>query len=153
APSPIGDLLLIADDEGLREIHFPPALPPRDARRGYGRLAPVISQLAEYFAGNRRQFDVSVVLHGTPFQLAVWHMLQRIPYGETRSYTDVARSIGRPDAVRAVGTANGTNPIPIIVPCHRVVGADGSLTGFGAGIGVKRRLLDLESGIGMDGGL
>ena len=147
APTPIGDLLLIAGEEGLLEVRFPPALPPRDAPRGYGRLAPVIQQLAEYFAGDRKQFDVPLALRGTTFQLEVWHALQRIPYGETRSYADLARSIGRPAATRALGTANGANPIPIIIPCHRVIGSNGSLTGFGGGIDVKRRLLDLECGI------
>jgi methylated-DNA-[protein]-cysteine S-methyltransferase len=110
-------------------------------------LAPVLRQLAEYFAGDRKQFDVPLAPRGTPFQLEVWRMLQRIPYGETRSYADIARSIGRPAATRAVGAANGANPIPIIIPCHRVIGTNGALTGFGGGIAVKRRLLDLEAGL------
>ena len=147
APSPIGNLLLIANEEGLLEVHFPPALPPRDAPRGYGRLSPVIRQLAEYFAGTRKQFDVPLALRGTTFQIEVWRALQQIPYGQTRSYTEIARWIGRPAATRAVGGANGANPIPIIVPCHRVIGMDGSLTGFGGGIAIKRRLLDFEAGI------
>jgi methylated-DNA-[protein]-cysteine S-methyltransferase len=107
----------------------------------------VIQQLAEYFAGTRKQFDLPLALRGTPFQIEVWNTLRRIPYGETRSYEDVARTIGRPTATRAVGAANGANPIPIIVPCHRVIGKNGGLTGFGGGIAVKRRLLDLECGV------
>ncbi len=107
----------------------------------------MIQQLAEYFAGERKQFDVPLALRGTPFQLEVWRALQRIPYGETRTYADIARAIGRPTATRAVGGANGANPIPIIIPCHRVIGSNGGLTGFGGGIDVKRRLLDLEAGV------
>ena len=141
-----GDLLLVANEEGLLRVHFPPAHPPVDAPRDDARLAPVIRQLAEYFAGERKQFDVRLALRGTPFQLEVWNTLLRIPYGETRTYADIARAIGRPTATRAVGAANGANPIPIIIPCHRVIGKDGGLTGFGGGIGVKRRLLDLECG-------
>jgi methylated-DNA-[protein]-cysteine S-methyltransferase len=147
APSPIGDLLLVASEEALLEVHFPPSRTPDDAPRDDMRLAAVVGQLAEYFAGTRKQFDVSLAPRGTAFQLEVWRMLQRIPYGETRSYADVARSIGRPSATRAVGAANGANPIPIIIPCHRVIGTSGSLTGFGGGIAVKRRLLDLEAGL------
>ena len=146
APSPIGDLLLVANEEGLLEVHFPPALPPRHSERSFGKLAPVIRELAEYFAGARKQFEVPLAMRGTPFQLDVWRALQRIPYGETRSYEQIAHSIGRPTATRAVGAANGANPIPIIVPCHRVIGKNGALTGFGGGIPVKRTLLDLECG-------
>jgi len=147
APSPIGDLLLMASEEGLVRVEFPPSRPPDDARRDDTRLAAVVGQLAEYFAGTRKQFDVALAPRGTAFQLEVWRTLQRIPYGETRSYADIARSIGRPTATRAVGAANGANPIPIIIPCHRVIGTSGSLTGFGGGIAVKRRLLDLEAGL------
>ena len=146
AASPIGDLLLIAAGEGLLEVHFPPATPPATSMPDDARLAPVIRQLDEYFAGTRTQFDVPLALRGTPFQIEVWRALQRIPYGETRTYAAIAREIGRPAATRAVGAANGANPIPIIVPCHRVIGSNGSLTGFGGGIDVKRRLLALESG-------
>jgi methylated-DNA-[protein]-cysteine S-methyltransferase len=148
APSPIGDLLLVASEEGLVRVEFAGAVAPDDAPRDDKRLAPVLRQLAEYFAGDRTDFDIKLAPRGTPFQLDVWRTLQRIPYGETRSYADIARSIGRPTATRAVGAANGANPIPIIIPCHRVIGSNGSLTGFGGGIGVKRRLLDLESGLG-----
>ncbi|MGZ8829494.1 MAG: methylated-DNA--[protein]-cysteine S-methyltransferase [Thermoanaerobaculia bacterium] len=149
APSPIGDLLLVASEEGLVRVEFAGAAAPDDAPRDDKRLAPVVRQLAEYFAGERTDFDITLAPRGTPFQLDVWRTLQRIPYGETRSYADIARSIGRPTATRAVGAANGANPIPIIIPCHRVIGSNGSLTGFGGGMGVKRRLLDLESGLGM----
>ena len=148
APSPIGDLLLVASEEGLVRVEFAGAVAPDDAPRDDKRLAPVLRQLAEYFAGDRTDFDIKLAPRGTPFQLDVWRTLQRIPYGETRSYADIARSIGRPTATRAVGAANGANPIPIIIPCHRVIGSNGSLTGFGGGMGVKRRLLDLESGLG-----
>jgi methylated-DNA-[protein]-cysteine S-methyltransferase len=148
APSPVGDLLLVASEEGLVRVEFPPAHPPDNAPRDSRRLASVLRQLAEYFAGDRKEFDVPLAPRGTPFQLEVWRTLQRIPYGETRSYADIARSIGRPAATRAVGAANGANPIPILIPCHRVIGTSGALTGFGGGIAVKRRLLDLESGVG-----
>jgi methylated-DNA-[protein]-cysteine S-methyltransferase len=146
APSPVGQLLLVAIEEGLLRVHFPPALPPGDAQRDDWRLAPVASQLDEYFAGRRRRFDVPLAPRGTAFQLEVWRALQQIPYGETRTYAGIARAVGRPAAIRAVGSANGANPIPIIIPCHRVIGSNGSLTGFGGGIDVKRRLLDLEAG-------
>ena len=149
APTPIGDLLLVANEDGLLRVEFPTKW--RTAAPGCpdsgGPLSSTIGQLAEYFAGSRTQFDIRLALRGTPFQLEVWRALQQIPYGETRSYADIARSIGRPAATRAVGAANGANPIPIIVPCHRVIGSNGSLTGFGGGIAVKRRLLDLEAGI------
>ena len=144
-----GDLLLVAKEEGLLRVHFPPARPPLDAVRDDERLAPVLQQLSENFAGDRKQFDVPLVLLGTPFQMEVWRMLQNIPYGETRTYADIARSIGRPTASRAVGAANGANPIPIIIPCHRVIGTNGDLTGFGPlyrarfsfGLGTSRALL------------
>ena len=101
-------------------------------------------QLSEYFAGQRKQFDIPLAAGGTEFQQAVWESLRRIPYGELCSYGDIARKIGRPKAVRAVGAANGRNPIPIIVPCHRVIGSNGTLTGFGGGLALKRELLALE---------
>lgn len=104
----------------------------------------VASQLFEYFAGSRRQFDVELAPKGTPFQLAVWNELLNIPYGRTISYSELAGRIGKPSAVRAVGAANGANPIPVIVPCHRVIGANGSLTGYGGGIARKQWLLALE---------
>jgi methylated-DNA-[protein]-cysteine S-methyltransferase len=101
-------------------------------------------QLGEYFAGRRKEFDLPLVLHGTDFQVSVWKALQSIPAGETRTYGDIAALIGRPKACRAVGMANNRNPIPIIVPCHRVIGRDGSLTGYGGGLPVKQYLLELE---------
>ncbi len=109
-------------------------------------LGQTARQLDSYFAGELRYFDLPLRPEGTPFQLRVWEELRRIPYGETRSYREVARAIGSPEAVRAVGAANGQNPIPIVVPCHRVIGANGKLTGFGGGLDVKRLLLDLEAG-------
>jgi O-6-methylguanine DNA methyltransferase len=110
-------------------------------------IPEVRRQLAEYLAGQRRAFDVPLELGGTEFQRLCWEELLRIPFGETRTYGEQARRIGRPDRARAVGAANGANPIAIILPCHRVIGADGSLVGFGGGLETKRRLLDLESGI------
>ena len=141
ADTPIGPLLLLASDEGLHTIHF-----HERSARGDRQLDDVRRQLDEYFAGKRKTFDVRLAPSGTDFQLAVWRALQSIPYGETRSYSQIANRIGRPSAVRAVGAANGANPIPIIVPCHRVIGANGSLTGFGGGLPTKRFLLDLEAG-------
>jgi O-6-methylguanine DNA methyltransferase len=108
------------------------------------RLASLAEQLAAYFAGGLREFTTPLDLRGTPFQVKVWQAAHRIPYGEVRSYAAVAAAIGSPRAVRAVGAANGTNPVPIIVPCHRVIGSNGSLTGYGGGIELKRRLLELE---------
>lgn len=146
--SPIGDILVAGDADGLKFVGFP---------SGKGRLEPepswqldnegfedVKKQLGEYFAGTRTRFDLKLAPNGTPFQLQVLDALQQIPYGETRSYLDIATGIGKPKAVRAVGAANGRNPLPIIIPCHRVIGADGSLTGFGGGLPTKRFLLDLE---------
>ena len=148
--SPIGDILIAGDADGLKFVGFP---------GGKGRLEPEASwqldneafedvrkQLGEYFAGTRKRFDLQLAPHGTPFQLQVLDALQKIPYGETCSYLDIANRIGKPKAVRAVGAANGRNPLPIIIPCHRVIGADGSLTGFGGGLPTKRFLLDLERG-------
>jgi len=145
APAPIGNLLLIADEEGLLRIEFPPASPPDEVSLDEERLMPVIRQIGEFFAGRRKTFDVRIALRGTAFQLEVWRALLCIPYGETRSYAEIAKSIGRPTATRAVGAANGANPVPIIVPCHRVIGSYGSLTGFGGGIDVKRWLLNFEA--------
>jgi O-6-methylguanine DNA methyltransferase len=109
-------------------------------------LAPYLRELEEYFAGERRTFTIPLDLRGTPFQLACWHALLKIPYGETCSYADIARVIGHPKAFRAVGMANNRNPLAIIVPCHRVIAAGGSLCGYGGGLDIKRRLLDLEQG-------
>ncbi len=115
-----------------------------DERAGAAVFEPIAGQLDEYFAGRRRVFDLPLALRGTPFQLAVWEELQRLPFGATCTYTELARRVGRPAAVRAVGRANATNPVSLVVPCHRVVGTDGTLTGYGGGLGVKRALLELE---------
>ena len=149
ADSPIGELLLLGDARTLRGLHM------QDGRQAV-RLEPewrhsdepfnaVLEQLREYFAGRRFRFDVSLGLRGTPFQLLVWNALPEIPYGETLTYGELARRIGRPAAARAVGLANGSNPISIIVPCHRLVGADGTLVGYGGGLGRKQFLLSLEA--------
>jgi len=154
--SPCGPLLCVVDEAGaVVRIEF---VKGRESQRitewlrtagaeiveDASRTAEVRRQLAEYFAGERREFDLRLAPEGTPFERAVWAELARIPFGETRSYGEIARTLGRPDAARAVGRANGANPIPIVVPCHRVIGADGSLTGFGGGLDVKARLLELE---------
>ncbi|MEM7139731.1 MAG: methylated-DNA--[protein]-cysteine S-methyltransferase [Actinomycetota bacterium] len=149
--SPIGVLTLIGSDAGLTHVLFEgqePAdvgladdLPEVDDDP---TLEQAASQLAEYFAGARQGFDVPLDLRGTDFQVEAWRALAEVPYGETRSYAEQAEAIGRPGAFRAVGSANGRNPIPVILPCHRIVGADGSLTGFAGGLDTKRRLLDLE---------
>ena len=115
---------------------------PRDEVDAFVQAA---KQLRAYFAGERQTFDLPLAPHGTEFQQSVWSELQRIPYGETTTYSKIAERIGRPAAVRAVGAANGANPIPIVIPCHRVIGASGSLTGFGGGLDVKRRLLAMEA--------
>jgi methylated-DNA-[protein]-cysteine S-methyltransferase len=142
--SPIGPLTLTERDGALVRLSFGahgPCDPPTPLlRRATG-------QLNEYFAGTRREFDLPLAPSGTEFQLTCWRALREIPYGETRSYGEQATRIGRPDRARAVGAANGANPIAVIVPCHRVIGADGSLVGFGGGLETKRRLLDLEAGI------
>ena len=147
--TPIGPLLLAGGADGLSAISFArngvPAEPPEGSVERREPFAEAIGQLERYFARELRSFELTLKPRGTPFQLRVWEALRAIPYGETRSYAEVARAIGKPDAVRAVGSANGANPIPIIVPCHRVLGSDGSLTGFGGGLRVKRFLLDLES--------
>lgn len=148
-PSPIGPLLLTASDGALTGLHMAPhPRLPGSAVRDPDALADAAAQLAEYFAGERRAFELPLAPSGTPFQLRVWEELRAIPYGETRSYSELAAAVGRPSAVRAVGAANGRNPIAVIVPCHRVIGADGSLTGFGGGLERKRALLELEAGIG-----
>jgi len=147
-PSPVGRLLLVADRGGLRQIRFErerhPHVQPADWIRASAPLAFARAQLEEYFAGTRQRFELPLHPLGTPFQLAVWQELGRIPYGVTISYGELARRIGKPAAMRAVGAANGRNPLPIVLPCHRVIGADGSLTGFGGGLPTKHFLLTLE---------
>ncbi len=147
--SPVGPLLLVGDSNALRLVSFESskhAAPPQaDWKRDGAPFAEVVRQLQAYFRGELREFDVPLALEGTEFQLRVWNALRGIPYGETISYLQLAERIGNPKAVRAVGLANGSNPIPIIVPCHRVIGSDGSLTGFGGGLSTKKKLLELES--------
>jgi len=142
-PAPFGEILVAKDGDAVVEIGFHPGDVPW--QRDDDAVADVAAQLDAYFRGKRRSFELLLAPRGTEFQQLVWQALQRIPYGETRSYSDIAREIGRPAAVRAVGAANGANPIPIVIPCHRVVGSNGSLTGFGGGIETKRWLLALES--------
>ena len=146
--SPIGRLLLVMSGQGLRRVHFensrhPFRLDP-EWERGPGALHEARVQLKAYFAGKLKQFDLPLAPEGSEFQQQVWLELLRIPYGATTSYGEIARRVGDPTASRAVGAANGQNPLAIIVPCHRVIGADGSLTGYGGGLPVKRFLLDLE---------
>jgi len=146
--SPLGPLYAVASLEGLRVLQWRApavALRPPEAGAEEALLRAVEDQLAAYFAGERRAFDVPLDPVGTEFQRAAWSALRRIPYGETRTYAEQAAAIGRPRAVRAIGAANGRNPIPIIVPCHRVIGSDGTLTGFAGGLEAKRFLLALES--------
>lgn len=141
--SPIGPLTLVSGADGLRSIVFG-GQAPDGAELDARAHASVVSQLNEYFRGQRRAFDIPLAPHGTPFRRSVWRQLLRIPFGETRTYGDIARAMGNPGAARAVGMANHDNPIPIVIPCHRVVGADGSLTGYAGGLDVKARLLAME---------
>lgn len=152
--SPLGDLLAVGEDRAggvaLHGLYFAGApharrAVPDGAREDASAFAGVAAQLAEYFAGTRTSFDLALDARGTEFQRAVWRALVAIPYGETRTYAEIARAIGRPEAVRAVGAANGRNPLSIVVPCHRVVGADGALTGYAGGLANKRRLLEVEA--------
>ena len=147
--TPIGELLLAGDEEGLAVIGFPEGSMRREPEQDWifneRPLAEARRQLGEYFAGERREFELPLKLDGTEFQRAVLEELTRIPYGETVSYGEIAARIGRPRAVRAVGAANGRNPLPIVVPCHRVIGSTGDLTGFGGGLATKEALLRLEA--------
>ena len=147
--TPIGELLLAGDDDALSLVSFPEGSMRRDPEPDWiYNEKPFVAarkQLTEYFAGERREFDLPLKLSGTEFQMSVLDALQQIPYGETTSYADIAERVGRPKAVRAVGAANGRNPIPIIVPCHRVIGSHGELTGFGGGLDTKEALLRLEA--------
>lgn len=156
--SPVGLLLLVRSERGLRYVDF---LERRSLKRAFAaraadvpdaewvpsllELKPVVDQLEGYFCGTTMDFDLPLDLHGTDFQLETWRALRTIPYGQTRTYGQIAKSLGRPGAARAVGLANHHNPANIIVPCHRVVGADGSLTGYGGGLPRKRQLLELEA--------
>jgi methylated-DNA-[protein]-cysteine S-methyltransferase len=145
--SPIDPLLLIGDETGLRELAMQPHAPPEDARHDPEALAAAAGQLAEYFAGHRLRFDLPLSPAGTPFQLRVWAALREIPYGRTTTYGEIANDLGQPTAARAVGLANGRNPLAVIVPCHRVIGRDGTLTGFGGGLDRKRWLLEHERAV------
>ena len=147
--SPIGPLMLAGDDDRLHFVHFATGRRPRSPQADWiedkAPFREVIRQLEMYFEGKLQDFDIPLVLDGTEFQLRVWRNLQKIPYGETVSYGQLAKRLGRPAAARAVGLANGSNPIPIIIPCHRVIGSNGDLTGFGGGLPLKKKLLALES--------
>jgi methylated-DNA-[protein]-cysteine S-methyltransferase len=152
--STIGPLLLAGTGEALELIHFQagrggPRAPEADWRERPATFREVNKQLAAYFGGRLRDFDLPLAPKGTPFQRAVWDALLTIPYGETTSYGELAHRLGKPEASRAVGLANGSNPIPIVIPCHRVIGSTGKLTGYGGGLDLKRRLLALERGPGL----
>ncbi|WP_129305753.1 methylated-DNA--[protein]-cysteine S-methyltransferase [Streptomyces sp. L2] len=151
--SPYGPLTLVADDEGALCGLYMVEQRHRPDEETFGRrddtaraFAEAEEQLTAYFAGETKEFTVRLRLHGTPFQRTVWEQLTKIPYGETRTYGQLADALGNPKACRAVGLANGRNPVGIIVPCHRVIGADGSLTGYGGGLDRKQRLLAFERG-------
>jgi len=148
-PSPVGPLFLAASDKGLVRLEFegrvqkvnPSTIQLRESNSAF---VPYLRELNEYFAGERREFSFPLDLRGTDFQLSCWNALLEIPYGETRSYRDIAESIGHPHAYRAVGMSNNRNPVAIVVPCHRVIASSGSLCGYGGGLDLKRKLLDLE---------
>ena len=146
--SSVGDLLIVADETAVRMIGFREGRHPGKVAEGWRRGGSVVAeakrQLDEYFQGRRRWFDLPLAPFGTPFQSRAWKALQDIPYGATRSYGEQARAMGEPRAVRAVGAANGRNPVAIVIPCHRVIGGDGRLTGYGGGLDVKRYLIELE---------
>lgn len=149
--APFGRLDLVASDAGLRYLMFadeahPKPLAGLDIRPGatHRVLEDAVRQLDEYFAGRRRQFEIDLDLRGTQFQVSAWKALALVPFGRTASYAEQAASIGRPKATRAIGAANGRNPVAVVLPCHRIVGSDGSLTGFGGGLHVKQWLLDHE---------
>jgi len=146
--SPVGQLLLAADEAGVRKILFVNGKEKAHTDPAWHKsnepLAETIRQLRAYFAGELTDFDLPLAPQGTPFQQAVWQRLCTIPYGGTISYGELARRMGNPNASRAVGLANGSNPIPIVIPCHRVIGSNGRLTGYGGGLAIKEKLLALE---------
>jgi methylated-DNA-[protein]-cysteine S-methyltransferase len=150
-PSPVGTLTLVASDAGLRAVLWDKdaptrvPLPPAEEKPDHPLLREAERQLAAYFAGGLKAFTLTLHFEGTPFQKKVWAALLTIPYGETRTYAEIARQIGHPTAVRAVGAANGRNPLSIVTPCHRVIGTSGKLTGFAGGLDIKAKLLALES--------
>lgn len=147
-PSPIGAILLARNEKGISHISFQDGedalIPAPDWQRDDTAFTDAITQLDAYFAGELQEFDLPLAPEGTPFQQSVWRMLQTIPYGHTSTYGELAAEIGQPNASRAVGAANGRNPIPIVIPCHRVIGANGKLTGFSGGLHIKEALLSLE---------
>jgi methylated-DNA-[protein]-cysteine S-methyltransferase len=147
--SPIGPLTLVAKDGAVAGLYMADHrhMPVVQGQRDDSALPDLQEQLAAYFARDLKEFDVRTAVTGSPFQVRVWTALARIPYGETWSYAQLAREIGSPAAVRAVGLANGKNPVSIVVPCHRVVGSNGSLTGYGGGLARKQQLLELERGL------
>ncbi|MBP2474447.1 methylated-DNA-[protein]-cysteine S-methyltransferase [Crossiella equi] len=150
--SPYGPLTLVATDGVLSAVYMHEQR-HRPAEESFGETDPAafgeaIEQLEQYFARERTGFDLPMSLHGTEFQRSVWQLLLEIPYGETATYGELAQRLGKPNAARAVGLANGKNPVSIIVPCHRVIGSTGDLTGYGGGLATKRRLLDFERGAG-----
>ena len=162
--SSVGPLFLAASPKGLVALEFDDRLPgqqtirpnPRDLRQesstvrfedSPGAMSAYVGELEEYFSGKRRDFTFPLDLRGTAFQLACWRALLAIPYGETRSYADIARAVGRPQGFRAVGMANNRNPVAIVVPCHRVIASDGTLCGYGGGLDTKRKLLELEGAL------
>ena len=150
--SPMGKMLIVAADEGLRGLYFIDQKYYREVENDWTRAPrhPVVRQTAremqEYFAGKRTEFDVPLAAEGTPFQASIWKAISSVKYGDSITYSELARRAGHPDAIRAAGTATGRNPITIIVPCHRIVGSDGSLTGYAGGLDRKRALQELESG-------
>jgi len=149
--SPVGPLFLATSEKGLARLEFEARVMKLDSeaihlRESKQALTPYLRELDEYFAGRRSEFSIPLDLRGTDFQLRCWRALLDIPYGETRTYGDIARAIGHPQAFRAVGMSNNRNPVAIIVPCHRVIASGGSLCGYGGGLDIKRKLLDLEQG-------
>jgi methylated-DNA-[protein]-cysteine S-methyltransferase len=144
-------LRLVASNLGIRAVQFLPCAQVDGRHNSQNQfLGQLTRELEEYFASKLRIFRTPLDMQGTEFQLAVWRQLQEIPYGQTRSYAQIAEAIGRPQAIRAVGAANGSNPVAIVVPCHRVIGANGKLTGYGGGLPLKKRLLELEGAWTMD---
>lgn len=156
--APFGEIEVIASDKGLHNVMFDAVELPRNLQNhevvrkpSHPVVAATLTQLREYFAGSRTKFDLKLDLEGTEFQVAAWKALARVPYGKTASYAQQADSIGRPTATRAVGAANGRNPVAIVLPCHRIVGSNGTLTGFAGGLGVKQWLLDHEQKVASRG--
>lgn len=142
--TPIGIVTVVANERAVVALHFGTCEVAHATRKETALLRETKKQLAAYFSGERHEFTVPLEPIGTPFQQSVWHALRHIPYGHTTNYGAIAQQIGRPKAARAVGMANNRNPIPIIIPCHRVVGANGALVGYGGGLALKRQLLDIE---------